>query len=154
MATLQDFRDALEPFLPAGVPWETQVRFRAYAGQVGAATLASAVGGGYTQLGYFDPDVGIVLHRRELDTAAGRALLAHEAHHATDAANYPGGPVAFMKAYDAEEARRRALWLPPYMNRLEIESYTLECRVWHSLVNQGVEPGSWLPLGVEARLCE
>lgn len=146
---LSDFRDVLEPFLGSDLPWETSVHFAAIARQGAPATLALVMGGGYGRLGYFHPDEGIVLHKRELDTAAGIALVAHEANHAREAQYIPD----FLEQYEAEERRRLAVGLPPYANLFEYPCYVLECQVWHSLVNQGVEPGPWLPLGVEAGLC-
>lgn len=154
MATLGDYRETLERFLPSGVPWETPVRYSplAVAGYPGTFALVGP-GSRLDELGHFIPEEGIVVRRRELGTAAGMALLAHEAQHALDAEQYPGGPERFVEEYNRLEKLRQRQGLPVWAHPMELPNYRTECRVWHTLVAEGWPPGDWLPLGVAEDLC-
>lgn len=154
MTTLDDYRDTLERFLAPGVPWETPVRYSplALTGYPGTFALIGP-GSRLGELGQFIPGEGIVVRRRELGTAAGMALLAHEAKHALDAQQYPGGPRQFVKEYNRLEGLRQRQGLPVWMHPMELANYVLECRVYHTLVAEGWPPGEWLPLGVAENLC-
>lgn len=154
MTTLGDYRETLERFLDGGVPWETPVRYSplAVAGYPGTTALIGP-GSRLGELGHFIPGEGIVVRRSELGSAAGMALLAHEAQHALDAEQYPGGSREFVKEYNRLEALRQRQGLPVWMHPMEYPSYCLESRVWHTLVAEGWPPGEWLPLGVSEDLC-
>lgn len=156
MTTLGDYRETLERFLGEGVPWETPVRYAPMAVAVGYPWTLAVVGPGSLlgELGHFIPGEGVTVRRRELGTAAGMALLAHEAQHALDAEQYPGGPRQFAKEYNRLEALRQRQGLPVWMHPMELPNYQLECRVWHTLVSEGWPPGEWLPLGVSEALCD
>ena len=155
MATLDDYRETLERFLAPGVPWQTPVRYEPGALVVGYPGTFALVGPAsrLCELGHFIPGDGIVVRRRNLNTAAGQALLVHEAQHALDAKQYPGGAKRFVKEYDRLERLRQGRGLPGWMHPMELENYRLECRVWHTLVAEGWPPGEWLPLGVAENLC-
>lgn len=155
MATLADFRDVLEPFLPAGVPWETQVRYSllASASRSPATYGLVSASGALVKLAHFSPQEGIVLRRTEVDTAAGLALLVHEAIHSWQAAQFPGGGPAFVTAYDREEARRIANRLPVWENRFERPAYCMEADAYVAFRDAGWPPGSWTPLGISENFC-
>lgn len=153
LARLGDFRDVLERFLPPGVPWDVEIEMTRFGGLGPRAlaypcTYAPAAGEGLVQLGESHPGT-ILLARWEPETAAGQALLTHEAIHQIQMQE-PG----FLDAFRREEARRLRAGEPVHMNVYELPAYEHERVVWCSLVNEDWEPGSWLPLGVSLWGCE
>ena len=155
MATLDDYREVLERFVGADVPWETPVRYSPLIAALGYPRSFALVGPGSQlgELGHFIPGEGIVVRRRNLNTAAGMALLVHEAQHAVDAEQFPGGPERFVEEYKRLEALRQRQGLPVWMHPMEFPNYVRECSAWHTLVAEGWPPGDWLPLGVSEDLC-
>ena len=155
MATLDDYKEVLEQFLPPGVPWGTSVRYSRLlsAGRFPATYGLVATSGALEELAHYNPQEGIVLRRNEVGTAAGLSLLVHEATHALMAQQHKGGPRQFVIDYERAEKARLAEGLPVWANFFEYPAYLAECRAFKILVAEGWEPGPWTPLGVTEGLC-
>jgi hypothetical protein len=83
----------------------------------------------------------------DLSTAAGLALLAHEAVHQDQYENITD----FDTVYELED--RHVPADRPYENKYEYPAYMKERQVYCDLVKQGYPRGNWVPLMVQVMGC-
>jgi hypothetical protein len=151
----QALQDTLQPFLPAGIPWESVElrvgRIRTVDAMIPSAVIPRSV----ISVTQRDADRGlltvgqsfdgvVVLDRRyaKMDTASGVALLGHELVHQEQYETIDN----FAFLYDVEA--RNTPDDDPFANRYELPAYRAERAIYCSLVAQGWRPGSWVPLSV------
>jgi len=86
----------------------------------------------------------ITIHPRyaDLDTASGKALLAHEWVHQQQFENIPD----FKHTYAIEQRRVERAGLPPYANILERPAYEREVQAYLIALEEGYPPGEHVPL--------
>lgn len=106
-----------------------------------AKASLKAVGATIGETIYIDPNFA------QWNTAAGLALLAHERLHVEQKRTIRNFDELYAEAQEGVAPGR------PWDNPYEMEAYCLEAKTWHTLVQQGLPPGSWLPLGVSLGFC-
>lgn len=156
MATKLDPRviDELAHLLPPTTPWhEINVEIRARAMPTDVPnTIAFALVPRVVeekQLVPIGASIGTTIHLSrqyvgDMDTAAGLALVAHEALHQNQRVTVPNFEAL---AFPEEEYRRLDAGEPIMGNKYEREAYLKEAEVYCELLARGYAPGDWMPLG-------
>lgn len=89
----------------------------------------------------------LAIHPRDLRTAAGLALLAHEKVHVNQYATIPNFQDLYTQmAYQTPAGQ-------PWRNPYEEQAYRVEARVYCQLVAAGYPRGKWVPLGISVWGC-
>lgn len=141
-----DLRQSIARFLPQDQPWDFEITIGTPHSYL---STFLALGDSWHPIGSSERGMVIIHPGFYEDTAAGLALMVHEAYHQWQIANIP----ALLERNAVEEQKRQLLRLPPYSNPFEYPAYLLECKVYRTLVAEGKEPGSFVPLGVQVGLC-
>lgn len=89
----------------------------------------------------------LAIRPKDLNTAAGLALLAHEKVHADQYSSIPDFQARYTELAERTPANQ------PWRNPYEEAAYRVEARVYCKLVETGYPRGRWTPLGVSLWGC-
>ena len=132
----------LESSVPQSKVWSgVQYVVGRLRGSLGSKGKLKIVGATIGQRIYIDPEFA------EWNTASGLALLAHERLHVEQERTIPNFEELYARAQQGVSPGR------PWENPYEYDAYCLEAKVFYRLIERGMAPGRWTPLGVSMGFC-